>query len=351
MTETEKSGLRLRALGVSIRYPEDVEQVRSAEMQRAVITIATGKPIYLAMAINLARSFLFWHPHSDIAFYIVSDRAVTLPADLDVVRVICVKPGALGIGYASKLHLDRVAPAKQTLFIDADCLCVGNLSSVFDRFSGHGVSVIGGTIADGEWFGDVAKICSHFNLQYLPKFVGGVYYLEPGAKASAVYTRARLLEPDYDELGLVRLRGQPNEELLMAIAMALEGCEALSDDGSISGDLFYYPIILELNVLLGKCRLFDPGPMIPSHRSWHVGGEVRPLIVHFLGHYNSSWQYRAEAKKLRLVFENGIPTGASRLLVNWTYQFPARYHEELKAKLRPIFHRLFGPRKMKSANR
>jgi hypothetical protein len=320
-------------------------------MQRAVITIALGKPIYLEMAINLARSFIFWHRDSDIAFYIVSDRSVTLPADLGRVHIIRIKTGELGQGYSAKLHLDRVAPAKQTLFIDADCFCVGNLSSVFDRFSGRHVSVVGGTISNGDWFGDIAQVCSQFNLPHLPKFVGGLYYLEPGFAATAVYDRARLLEPDYDKLGLVRLRGQPNDELLIAISMALEGCEALPDDGSISGDLFYYPVILELDVMLGKCRLFDPMPLNPSHRSWHVGGEVRPLIVHFLGHLNSSWQYQAEAKKLRLVFENGMPEVVSRLLVKLTYQFPAKSQEELKAKLRPIFHRLFGPRKMKPANR
>ena len=320
-------------------------------MRRAAITIATGKPIYLAMAINLARSFLFWHRHSDIAFYIVLDRAVTLPADLDCVRVIRVKPGELGHGYSAKLHLDQVAPAEKTLFIDADCLCVGNLSSVFDRFSGHDVSVVGGTIANGEWFGDVAKICSQLNLQYLPKFVGGVYYLEPGAKANAVYARARLLEPDYDKLGLVRLREQPNDELLMAIAMALEGCEALPDDGSISGDLFYYPVILELSTFFGKCRLFDPRPMNPSHQSWRVGGEIRPLIVHFLGGLNSGWEYKAEAKMLSMVSEWGISPAMASLLTTWSYKFPAKLKFETKAMLRPMFHRLLGPRKMKPANR
>src|SRR4051794_32250425 len=204
-----------------------VESQTVPPVQRAVITIATGKPIYLAMAISLARSFFFWHRDFDVAFYIVTDREVALPADLDRVRLIAVKPGELGHGYATKLHLDLVAPAKQTLFIDADCLCAGNLSSLFDRFSGLHVSVVGGEIKQGDWFGDAAKLCARFNLECLPYFVGGMYYLEPGTKATAVYARARRLAPDYDELGLVRLRGQPNDELLMAIAMALEGCAAL----------------------------------------------------------------------------------------------------------------------------
>jgi hypothetical protein len=133
--------------------------------------------------------------------------------------------------------------------------------------------------------------------------------------------------------------------------MAIEGCEALPDDGRISGDLFYYPVILELSTFLGNCRLLDPTPPNPSHQSWHVGGEIRPLIVHFLGHLNSSWEYNAQAKMLRMVFEDGISPAIASLLINWSYKYPAKVKFETKAMLRPIFHRLFGPRKLKPANR
>ena len=42
---------------------------------RAVLTIATGKWVYLNMAIALARSFLWWHRDSSIEFYIATDIA------------------------------------------------------------------------------------------------------------------------------------------------------------------------------------------------------------------------------------------------------------------------------------
>ena len=171
-------------------------------LPRTILTIATGKPVYFDMAINLARSFMFWHSASDISFHLVSDRKANLPPDLARVQLIRVEPGALGEGFAPKLHLDRLAPARQTLFIDADCLCVGNLSHVFDRFAGRDVSVVGGTIDQGEWFGDVAQVCAHFNVTCLPKFNGGVGYLEPGAKAEAVLRPALcVLARDYDRLG------------------------------------------------------------------------------------------------------------------------------------------------------
>ena len=320
-------------------------------MQRAVLTIATRKLLYLEMAINLARSFLYWHNYSDIVFHIVTDLTPALPKDLKRVVLVHVQPGQLGHGFAPKLHLDQLAPARHTLFVDADCLCLGNLSSVFDRFVGRSVSVVGGTITQGEWFGDVAQLCAHFNVSCLPKFNGGIYYLEPGAKADAVYARARALYYKYDQLGLRRLRGHPTDELLMAIAMALEGCSALPDDGTILGDPFACPILKEIDVLRGKCRLFNPPAPSPCHRNWYPAGEIQPLVVHMLGGFNGSWQYRAEEKKLRLVCERGLSETVAGPWVNWTYQRPAKLMDDARAMLRPTFHRMFGPRKIKVSDR
>lgn len=146
--------------------------------QRAVLTIATGKPIYIQMAVNLARSFKWWHRNSSIRFIIVTDQKRSIPSDLSDIKVIELQPGQYGQGFSPKLYLDKLAPAEQTLFIDADCLCVGSLESVFNRFAKHAVSVVGGTISEGEWFGDVAALCQRFGVEALPKFNGGIYYLE-----------------------------------------------------------------------------------------------------------------------------------------------------------------------------
>ena len=43
--------------------------------QRYVLTIATGKKVFVDMAANLARSFLWWHhTGSDIQFQLVTDQ-------------------------------------------------------------------------------------------------------------------------------------------------------------------------------------------------------------------------------------------------------------------------------------
>jgi hypothetical protein len=179
--------------------------------EKAVLTLATGKPIYIQMAINLARSFKWWHRNSSIRFVLATDQKQLIPPDLQDVEIIELKPGQYGHGFSPKLHLDKVAPAPKTLFVDADCLCVGSLESTFDRFAERPVSVVGTTISEGEWFGNVAAICQRFDLKALPKFNGGVYYLEKGEISDRVYATARELEPQYDEIGLVRLRDRPND--------------------------------------------------------------------------------------------------------------------------------------------
>ena len=93
----------------------------------AAFTIAVGKPIYLEMACALARSFRLWH-RGDIVFFLATDAgACALPKDLRDLPLIPLAPGQYGRGFTPKLFLDKIAPADHSMFIDADCLCVGEL--------------------------------------------------------------------------------------------------------------------------------------------------------------------------------------------------------------------------------
>jgi len=312
--------------------------------KRAVLTLATGKSIYFQMALNLARSFAWWHKDSDICFCILTDLPDALPEDLSSVELVRVSPGKLGKGFSAKLHLNELIPAGEILFIDADCLVVGNLESVFDSFSGRAVSVVGSSISEGEWFGDVAALCARFNVSSLPKFNGGIYYLEQGATANAVYQRARELEKQYDELGLVRLRGLPNDELLMAISLALHGMHAVPDDGTIMGDFQACPKLVSLDVLSGKACLSNPPAPHANHRDWYPTGEIRPAIVHFLGDFTGRWPYLAEVKKLKLVMQRHWPVLLAKGYVAGTFSIWQNLGERMKDWLRPLYHACFGVR-------
>jgi len=319
---------------------------------KAVITLATGKAIYIQMAVNLARSFKWWHKNSDIRFILATDQKDLLPLDLSDIEVIELQPGELGQGFSPKLHLDQLSPAERTLFIDADCLCVGSLESVFDRFAGHAVSVIGSTISQGEWFGNVAAVCKQFGVPALPKFNGGVYYLEKGELSDRIYAKARELEPAYDSIGLIRLRGRANDEQLMAISMALHNQTAIPDDGSLFTDPQACPGGLSIDVLRGKSRLINPPPPHPHHQAWYPVTEANPLLVHFLGHHTTIYPYTREMLRLSLAATHkNLPIWAIDIWATLVCSLPQVSLQIIKDIFRPVYHQLFGSRTISASDR
>ncbi len=282
---------------------------------------------------------------------LVTDRERSeLPPDLSDLPLVAIKPGEYGPGFTPKLHLDRFAPAERSLFIDADCLCVGSLEKAFDSFAGHAVSVIGREISSGEWFGDVGAICAQFQVPAISRFNGGVYYLERGAACTRVYETARGLLPRYDEIGFQRLRQHPNDEVLLSLAMALEGQKAIPERGDIMNSLLAGSGGLSIDVFKGHALLRNPKDH-PQHNDWYEMEEMRPRLVHFLGSDLNTYPYRQEIIRLRLVFEHKLPRWAATLWAKLTFSLPWLMLQNLKSILRPLYHATLGPRRVRSAAR
>jgi hypothetical protein len=302
------------------------------------------------MAVNLARSIRRWHSPADLPIAIATDCSLALPADLAGVQVIKLQPNELGVGFETKLHLDRLAPAAHTLFIDADCLVYARLDAVFARFSGHTVGVVQERVAsEGERFGDIAAYCRYLEVPAIPVFTGGVYYLErPGA--TPVYDEARRLFKHYDQLGLVRLRGLPNEEVLVAGAMARNKLFGVPDDGSFTGDFQTSPGTHSFALLRGQRRMSNP----PAGQAHHCASApvrtIEPAIVHFLAYHTHLPPYRAETAALSWA-ARGIPAGVahffSRLFILW----PGLAMIRCKNTLRPVYRSLFGFRQVPPTDR
>lgn len=313
-----------------------------SEPQRAVLTIATGKPLYVDLASNLARSFKYWHKESNIRFVLATDKAEFIPPDLRDIEVITLNPDQYGRGFSPKLYLDKLAPADKTLFIDADCLCVGSLDAVFDSFDGHEISVIGDTVSDGECWGSVVDICRACRIESLPRFVGGVYYLEKGQASSKVFEKARELELRYDEIGLSRLRGFANEEPLIAIAMAIYGQSPIADDGRIKADAMSFTFREDVNVLKGRAALFNKeGGPFPTRVTLT---EAHPLIVHFNCLFAERHPYPREVIKLEKVMAKGWPEWLASVYACLSSSTPKLLTEVFKDLFRPAYHRVFGVR-------
>jgi len=318
---------------------------------RNIITIATGKQLYIDMAVNLYHSFIWWHPQTDITFYIVTDNPQLVNSAVNSnLKLIVVQKGELGEGFSPKLFLDKLAPEGQTLFIDSDCLIFGKLDKLFENFKGHSVSVIGSYISKGEWFGEIAPICQKFDVAYIPKFNGGIYYLERGEKASEVYNRARLLEKNYDEIGFKRLRNRPNDEVVMALAMQLEGQVPVIDDGSAMSDPQACPGGYYLDVIIGKRWLKNPPPPHPLHQSWYPFNIVSPVIVHFLGYYTQHYPYKLQSYRLRKALMNQL-SWSQNLIGIVKIQLPEQIKNALKNVLRPVYRTIFGTRQVKQSER
>jgi len=320
-------------------------------LNRNIITIATGKKLYMDLAVNLARSFFLWHRSADISFYIVTDNPQLFPDDITkLVKIITIKPGELGEGFSPKLYLDKLAPDGQTLFIDSDCLIFGDLSFIFKQFKGHSVSVVGNYIEDGEWFGDVAAICRRFNIPHLPKFNGGIYYLENGPEAVKVYNKARELEKQYDQIGFRRLRNRPNDEVLMALAMQLYNQKPVDDDGTIMAEFVNFQSGIKSDLLSGTVELYNT-PSHPNYQpSWHLQ-VAKPQIVHFLGHHNKLIPYIKEARQLKYIFEDKFSERKSRALTFTVITLPFKMLLYSKRIFRPLYHSIMGVRKIKKSER
>ncbi|WP_230145530.1 hypothetical protein [Pedobacter sp. Bi36] len=272
---------------------------------------------------------------------------------MDVKPFVCIIPlteNQLGKGFSTKLHLEKLAPPGRTLFIDSDCLIYGNIQSIFDRFAGHAVSVIGDFISKGEWFGDIESICKKLRLKKIPKFNGGVYYLENGDLAKQIYETAQNLERRYDEIGFVKLRGTSNDEVLMAVAMEMNGQNPILDDGTIMGDLQACQGDYKLNVIEGHAELSNPAYPSPLHQSWYPHTTIHPLIVHFLGYYTQHHPYLLDAYRLRKKLENNL-TIWNRLKGNFTIKYPSQLKSAVKNIFRPLFHCLFGYRSIGRSER
>jgi hypothetical protein len=320
--------------------------------RRAVITLATTKMIYVDIALVLAQSFVMWNRDSGIPFYLFTDVAFELPRELQGhVEVKRVPPGALGTGFSPKLHLDEIAPAPQTMFIDADCMVMGPLAPIFDRFAGRAVSVFGVHMSEGIWWGDVAAILKRIGRPWMTGFNGGLYYVERGATAAKVYARAREIEGLYDAWGLARLRGRPNDEVLMSIAMAEANLEPVHDDGTIMVPYNSYSVFRELDVFAGRCAMENPPPGSKLHRKDVPVRVVHPVIPHFVDTYTHHWRYLAQAERLRLHMATGMPRWLARI---WTFaaiSIPGWIKMNGKEWLRPLYRIVFGVRAVKANER
>ncbi len=265
--------------------------MNSSLSARGVITLAYGHQRFIEQARSLAHSLQLHAPH-------LQRTLITDSNDPEIrnlfTGVIQYRP-EYGSGVRQKLFLDRYSPYQETLFIDSDCLVLGNLESFWSAFAGQYFGVPGFRYlqkGSTDPYFNVDYVMERLNVTSVPKFNGGTYFFTCSPKATAFFDSARSILDDWRTLRLAEFRRQgPADETVYSLAMAVHG---ISPTFMGSGGMWTpcgYKGPLLLDALTGTCSFEKEGM------------KLSPEIVHFPGEYVYAFPYARERAKLRALAE------------------------------------------------
>jgi hypothetical protein len=266
------------------------ENISPDSTSRGVLTLAFGKPRFIEQAKALGRSMQLHASRIETA--IVTDSKDPELREL-FTQVIAYRP-EFGSSVRQKLHLNLYTPFDETLFVDSDCLVLGNLDRFWTAFAGQAFGVPGYEFlrrGEADPYLDVDFALDHFGVDGLPKFNGGTYYFDNSDKADHFFATTRELLANWKDLHFAEFRRDgPADEPIVSVAMAIHdlGPTSMGAGGMYTPTAYTGP--LHLDVLKGTCSFKKKGRM------------VSPEIVHFAGEYAFCYAYPREAARLKRYF-------------------------------------------------
>jgi len=278
--------------------------MNSSSHDRGIITLAYGHARFIEQARSLAHSLQLHAPQ-------LPRTLITDSKNPEILRqfteVIPYRP-EYGSGVRQKLFLDRYSPYVQTLFIDSDCLVLGNLDAFWSTFAGQCFGVPGYRYlqkGSTDPYLDVDHVLESLHLTKLPKFNGGTYYFTRSPEASDFFATARNMLDNWRALRLCEFRRDgPNDESLYSLAMAVHHINPTSMGAGGMWTPVGYKGPLLLDALKGTCSFEKEGM------------KLAPEIIHFPGEYAYSFAYARERAKLRARIE-GQKTPMSTLAASF----------------------------------
>ncbi len=245
---------------------------------RGFVTVATGKVFY-RLAKNLVMSYRAFS-NCKYPFCVITDfkGKKSLSKYFDQV-IILENPNHT---YLDKMSVYRLSPYEETIFIDADCSIVNDISFLFDEFYNLGspISCLGSirNITDKvrpSHFGQQA--IKHFHLKEFIAFNGGVYYYKKCETANGFMQLIfEDLIPNYDKYELTFFAGKKADEPLIGVAMLYFGFKPLD----IQTDVM--KLIMDLSTL--KWDMANKKCYAKVYQKY----DVSPLIIHYGSTYNCS---------------------------------------------------------------
>jgi len=269
---------------------------------RGVITLAYGHKRFIEQARSLAHSL---HLHApNVPRTLVTDCNDPQITNL-FTNVIAYRP-EYGSGVRQKIYLDQYSPYDETLFIDSDCLVLGNLDSFWSAFRGQSFGVPGFRYlhkGETDELFNVDDALQRFNVVSLPKFNGGTYYFDRSSESQELFKTARHILENAKSLGLGEFRRNgPSDETVYSLAMAIHGVGLTWMGAGGMWTPVNYKGKLSLDAISGSC-LFEK-----------EGRKLSPEIVHFPGDYIYAFPYARERARLKKKME-GRGTSPHKLAV------------------------------------
>lgn len=218
-------------------------------MSRGFITIATGKDHYYKIAANLLLSYRYYSSDPE-PFAIIADRKNQYTDLFD--QVIIMEDPCFS--YVDKLRLPEYVPFDETIFIDADCLVYKDLNDYWKMFRDAGSFSCFGENYPLDykygWFRKEDTGIYRERVQYIPSFVGGVYYLRKTDELEVFYELVKHIIPTYHDYRFRQFEDVCDEPVY-ALAMSVCGFRTA---GEKSPDICFYPhtTYFESDIAAGK---------------------------------------------------------------------------------------------------
>ena len=301
-----------------------------------VLTIAHGDLRFARQAVALARSIRLRDPDLPLAVATDLDAALFEGMFDSIVRWdFSARPGLI-----AKLDLYEMSPFQQTLFLDSDVLMYVSAEELFRYFAGSEFAVVGQNSEHPDYFLKMEPIRFCVPAATYPRFIGGLYYFERCDRSARIFRNAATWLAQYDELGIIRLRGKPNEEPLFSLAMAMEGIPA---HRSRTPDLLINPTgagapLATADIFAGSCIQIENGVCI------------RRAMLHFYDGATSTFAYVLDTERLAAAWRRNDRTVRFDFLVRiyafcvWLMMPPlgvGKVRISIAKRLRAAFGRIF----------
>lgn len=293
---------------------------------RSVILVGTNTKKYLNFALSCAASIQLHNP--ELPIFIATN--IIPQKKYKGIHFIKVEEHIAKLFIETKLYLDTFLQTDETLYIDSDMLCFGDLTPIFDACKEMDVTVLGKLHPIEDYWGDQADFArKEFGIDHSILFNGGLYFLKKTELTTKIFNKARKISEHYDEYGFGRIHNNwKNEEDMVSIGMISNQQLPIDDDGQFVAGFSTEKPPKKFNVLKG-IMTFNYNSAAALKTKEHP---IKPVLFHFGGENMYSPLYIAQNTLLKLHKWN-IPVQLGSLVVALGINMPFSIMRYIKQKL------------------